>query len=217
MRRRLIVLLFWFYSGLCQAVFLEEFPNLKDFVFNEPTSSTYFGLGLSPISIMNSKLYVAANLFQIHWINDRFDIEIFSASIGSTINSEDYSSSKHFTFRTIPKYRIFSFISIGPLLGFEFVRFSNITARLYKDRYVTPYDVFSSNGLIYGLGISETIDQKNNRKIKISQNIYKQTYSTTNTNNGWTYLYQNPELAVEANKDKIAAGIVIMLEISYLL
>ena len=217
MRRRFIVFLFLLYTNLCHAIFLEEFPNLKDFVFNEPTSNTYFGLGLSPISIMNSKLYVAANLFQIHWINDRFDMEIFSASIGSTINSEDYSSSKHFTFRTIPKYRIFSFVSIGPLLGFEFVRFSNISARLYKDRYVTPYDVFSSNGLIYGLGISETIDQKNNRKIKISQNIYKQTYSTTTTNNGWTYLYQNPELAVESNKDKISAGIVIMLEISYLL
>ncbi len=96
------------YITSASGAFLEdEFPNLKKFVFKEPTPSLYIGLGLSPISLMESKIFFTVNLYQLHYIKDNIDWEIISASYGRTLTQNPLAASNHFTFRTIPKYRVF--------------------------------------------------------------------------------------------------------------
>jgi hypothetical protein len=207
-------------SAYTHGQFMMQNPQLKKYLFQEPKPPVYYGVGISPITIMNSKMYISANLFQFHWIKYPWDIEAISASMGMTVSQAGYASSRHFIFRSSPKYQIFGIISAGPLVGIEYIRFSKIMARMYHDRWVTPYDTFTTSGHIYGLEISETIPMnfaipftsKDQYLVKINQIVYKQNYSTDKAPFNWDWYYRDRQLREKANRSEFEPGTVYAIE-----
>jgi hypothetical protein len=193
--------------------FLESFPHLSEYLFKEPTSPYYFGLGLTPIGVLKDKVMLEANFFQIHYIDETMNWEIFSASFGNTVAQTGLYQSNHFIFRSSPKFFIGSVVSVGPLVGYEFVSFPNVTARLYKAPYIAPHEPFSSRGMIYGFMISQTFKYKSGH-LQVNEVVFKETYSVKETDQHWMYLFDQPEL--QANPDKIGPSTIMKVEISYL-
>lgn len=192
----------------------DEFPSLKKYTFREKDTSFYLGVGVSPISLLSNQILFTANVFELHYIKSQWDFELLTASFGMSVSSSAGLNSNHFTLRTAPKYRINHTLSIGPLLGWEFVSFPNITARFYKGDLFSPDQPFSGNGLIYGGEANENFSIGSDYFLKISQVCYKQTYSVTQTPEGWTYYYDRPD--IQANPSTIGPGWVFMLEVSLL-
>ena len=196
------------------APFLETFPALQKYVYSERTSNVYFGFGVSPITLINNRLGFGLNIFQVHWMSQPWDIEWFSASFGTTLAQQSYTKSQNFLFRSVPKYLITKNISVGPMVGLEFVSFSNLNARLYKGSFYTPTRPFSALGAVYGADLCETFAVGKSNKIKLNQLIYKETYNHLGTNNGWRYAFDPSDLNLDASP--IAPSMVFMLEISFL-
>ncbi|OFZ39868.1 MAG: hypothetical protein A2504_17570 [Bdellovibrionales bacterium RIFOXYD12_FULL_39_22] len=206
-------------NARAQSAFLTQYPHLKKFLYLEPSPHLFLGLGLSPLGLVQSKVYFSANLFQLHFIENNWDFEIFSASIGKTSAQSSSAQSDHFTIRSSPKYKIYGVVSAGPVIGLEFVRFPNLQSRLYKGGWTTPLETFSTSGSFYGLAISENIDIGDHYILKISQLLYKQGYSIKKTHNNWQYLLFDSN-SYELEDEEIVAAIspdtVFMLEFSIL-
>jgi hypothetical protein len=193
----------------------KQYPALGNYVFDEPASRVLIGFGIGPFGIIRNNMAFSANLFQFHWVNPWLDWEVFSVSYAMTLNTSDPTASKQFTFRTIPKYRINSTFSIGPLLGYELVTFPNLGSQIYNGTLATPQESFSSRGLVYGGAVSETFPLNKDLKIKLNELVYQETYSTTNApENGWSYRYSTPGL--NQNQGPINPGTVFLLEFSIL-
>jgi hypothetical protein len=197
---------------------MQTYPDLEKFTYAEPSSKTYFGFGLSPVAIIGSRIGFSLDLFEVHYIKDRWDIEAFSASFGTAFGSQN-GAEQFFLFRTAPKYRLIKNISVGPLLGIEFVSFENVEAQLNK--YVTstndlfaPPEKFTSRGVIYGASICETFNFGKSDLIKINELIYKETYGYLGTNNGWQYHFSDD--ALNADPSPLQPSSVFMIEISFL-
>lgn len=197
---------------------LKTYPNLQKFLFAERKSNLYFGFGLSPMTIQSNRIGFSANLFQIHYISDPWDMEIFSASFGETLAQQSYAQTRYFVFRTAPKYRVFKNISIGPMGGLEFVNFNSLNSRLNLNNYFTPEEPFSTFGFIYGGNLSETFSLGQNHLLKINEIFYWQNYPYQQTSDGWKYYFSDP---ANPNSDPdinlIKPGTVFVLEISFLL
>jgi len=193
---------------------VETYPDLKEQLFKEPKSAYYLGFGLTPLGTVKSRFIFAANFFQVHWIRDRYDIEILNASYAVTTAQPSYVQYDSFTFRTSPKYKVLQNFSVGPLLGYEFVSYPQINARLYKNGYSSPSEPFSSKGVIYGVMVSENITYKENYFIKLNQVLYNETYSTEKTDQDWLYLYDRSEL--RKDKTDLENGTVFLFEVSLL-
>src|SRR6185437_11023470 len=125
--------------------FLEKYPHLRDNVYQEPDSHFYLGLSAGG-GLVQSRMYFSANFFQAHYISDQWDLELFSATYGQTTAQPSYAQSHNFVFRTVPKYRWNDFLSIGVLLGYEFVSFPNVSSTIYKNTQETLPEPFSSSG-----------------------------------------------------------------------
>jgi hypothetical protein len=193
---------------------LDSTPDLKQFLFKEPDSNFYFGFGVSPLSIMNSRFGFELDVFQLHYINSMVDIELFDAAFGIGLGNSDLSNSRTFTLRAAPKYRLGKFLSIGPMVGYEFVSFPSVESRIYKNNYFTPFEPFSGWGFIYGGAASETFSFGKDYIFKINEYVYQETYSTTSAGNGWAYNYQDSGIA--ASQAPIAPSTVFMIEFSLL-
>jgi hypothetical protein len=212
----LLALSVLFLSPRVSASIVDDFPNLSKYLYAQPASNLYFGVGITPLSIMASKPAVSISIFQTHWTWGLMDFELFNASVGITYSVKDSSTAlTNFTFRSSPKLRITRNFSIGPLIGYEFVRFSAVNAKIINGTLATPvFEPFSSRGLIYGLLLSETFPIGQLYQLKANQVFYRQTYSTTGTFNGWQYLYASQ--ALNADQSSIAPGSVFQLEFSFL-
>jgi hypothetical protein len=194
---------------------LQENPALEKYTFSEPASAVEIGFGLSPFGMIRDQMSISANLFQFHWVTSHLDWEVFSLSFAESLGGDDYSHSKQFTLRTIPKFRINQTFSVGPLLGYEFVSFPDLQSQIFNGTLTTPQEPFSSRGLVYGGAVIETFPLNQDLKLKINQVVYKETYSTSNANAaGWSYQYANP--ALNQNTGPINPGTVIMFEFSLL-
>lgn len=206
------------YAGTApsDASIVEEYPSLQNYVFEEPRSGVHIGAGLSPFGMMRDNLSLGASLFQFHWITSRLDWEVFSAAFTMSLaSSDDVSKSTNFTFRTAPKYRINDTFSIGPMIGYEFVSFPNLSSQIFNGTLATPAEPFSSRGMVYGGILSETFPLNRDFKFKMNQVVYRETYSTTNANSdGWIYRYGTP--ALNQDQGPIDPGTVFMLEFSVL-
>lgn len=194
--------------------FLEKFPHLKQHIFVEPETNFYFGFSIAPLGILRDRMMLTANFFQIHYLSHFLDLELFSVSYAMTLTQPSYLQSNHFIFRMTPKFRIGKIVSLGPLIGYEFVSFSQITSKLRKNNYETKPEAFSTKGVIYGIGINENFDLESGRKLKISQILYNQSYSTEHSDYNWSYYYDLQTL--NSDKGPIAAGFVVLLEIGLL-
>ena len=194
---------------------LDTYPGLRKFVSSERGTNLYFGFGINPFNLVNSKIGFSASLFQLHWIKDRYDIECFNASFGSFFGSK-LGSEQFFLVRAAPKYRVFKNISIGPIIGMEFVHFPDVISQITRNNLYSPSTDFSTVGAVFGATISQTFDigyQKSNL-LRVSESIFKETYSVKNTNNGWSYYYADNSL--NADPGPIAPSLMLMLEVSYL-
>ncbi len=199
-----------------------EYPELKKFLYTPPKAPVYIGLGVAPISLMGSKLYFSMSLFQVHYMSDKWDIEIFSASIGQARSDKAFANSRHFTARTSPKYIFMDIfdtgkVSFGPVLGMEYVQFSSIQAKKKKVLTSQSYEDLTTGGYIYGFSLSQTFTLSKDRKFKISQIFYKQTYNVKKNEYGWENLPQDPTVFDgAANEDEISKKSVFLIEFSFL-
>jgi hypothetical protein len=199
-----------------RAGFLESFPELRPLVFEEPSSPMRLGIGGSPLGIMKHKVFMSASFFQAHWIDRRLDAELVNLSFGMTQARSSYAASQHFTARTVPKIRVNEVFSVGPLLGYEWVSFPDEDARLMKNRWHTPWEPFSSRGMIYGALLAETFPW-GKHQIRVSQVYYQQTYPTTDAGDGWKSHYASDELEADPEKEEIKADQVFGIEFAVLL
>jgi hypothetical protein len=210
-----LFVIFTFAATTWGGAFLEEYPHLKEHIRQEPKSNVWVGIGLSPISILPSKVLHTFSPFQMHWTPSYFDWELIHSSVGFTsIVKESYSGSLHFIFRTCPKLR-FGFLSFGPLAGYEFITFPGIQAKLTDGVSETGFDTFSVKGPIFGGQISETM-LLGNFLLKFSQTYYKQFYSVTRTTNGWTYQFSDAAVSSDAGRLATQASDVFMFDVSIL-
>jgi hypothetical protein len=200
-----------------------EYPELKKFLYIPPKAPVYVGLGAAPISLMGSKLFFNFSLFQVHYITDRWDIEIFSASIGQTKSDKAFANSRHFTGRFSPKYVFMDLfdtgkVSVGPLLGMEYVHFGSIPTKKARNGLTTPkYEDLTTSGYIYGLALSQTFTLAKDRKFKVSQMFYKQTYNIKESEYGWQFQPQDSNiLDGAANQDEIAKKTVFLIDFAFL-
>jgi hypothetical protein len=196
--------------------FLEEYPNLEKFLFAERKSNLYFGFGLSPMTIQNSRIGFSANLLQVHYIRNAWDLELFSASFGITLAQQDYAQTRFYVLRTNPKYRIFRSVSIGPVGGIEFVTFPNLNSQLLHNGYVTLQENYSSYGFIYGAMLAQTFNIGQNHLLKINELFYFQNYPYKQSPQGWDYVFQTKD-GQEPDVNLIKTSSVFALEISFLL
>jgi hypothetical protein len=193
----------------------DEYPHLKQYVYAEDETPIHFGFGLSPLRIMKNSAGVALSVFQVHYTSSWLDWEIFNASFGTSFSGDATSKVNSYTFHMVPKLRLSEAVSIGILGGYEFVNFSDVTARLYKGNDFTPEEPFSSGGVIYGLALSETYPiGKKGLLLKIQQLAYKQNYKTAGTSRGWNYDFTDNLLDEDASS--ISPGYVFRLEFSLL-
>jgi len=197
------------------APFLETFPQLKDYLYEEPHSGFYLGHGGSPIGLIGSTYMFTVDIFGLHWIKDRYDIEGINISYGLGRGSSSEFTSQRFTFRAAPKYRVLGPISIGPLIGYELVTFPDVDARIFRGGFIEPNsEPFSGRGWIYGIAASQTFPYNKKYLFKLDESIYKENYSTKTTSEGWSYIYDDPK--VQLDNSQIAAGTVMMIEASFL-
>ncbi len=194
--------------------FLQKFPQLQQYIYKEPSSHFYQGISGVPVGFLKDRVMFAVNFFQIHYLTSDWDYELFSVTFGTTTTKPSYVQSDHFIFRTFPKYRINETWSIGVLAGFEYVSFGKISSKLYKNGWETPEEGFSSKGVIWGGGLTQTYSLESGNKFRVSEVAFKQTYSTTSADHGWAYLYSNQSLRQDTTP--IDAGMVIMIELGIL-
>ncbi len=202
--------------------FYEEYPKLKKFTFKEPLSGIFFGIGVSPISLLNNRIYFGGNFFQVHWIKNRWDIEILSASVGFSVGSDmvgvnkNSTASRHFTIRTFPKFRLFKNMSLGPVFGIEFISFPEINAQQLIGVEATNVEPFSNQGFIWGFGASQLIELSNGMKLKINEIAFRQTYSVTESAVGTIFVFSDNEIQSDPERALIAPGWVFLIEASVL-
>lgn len=194
--------------------FLDENPSLKKYIYREPDTHFYFGFGASPVTVFHNRFGFDVSVFQIHYMSPSLDWEIFNAAFGFTLPDTNGIAARSYTFRTVPKWRLGKTLSVGPLLGYEFVSFPTVTAYLEKSLFTPVSYPFSAGGPIYGFAISETFDAGSDYKFKINELGYMQNYSTTGTSNGWKYYYDQSSL--NADQSPIAPGWVFSFEFSFL-
>ena len=193
----------------------QKFPHLNQYLFRETDTKIRFGFGIAPIEILKRRVAVSLSILQIHYITPTIDWELLNGSYGSTISGEANTKVNSFAFRTVPKLRLTETFSLGPMIGYEYVRFPDVKARQYRGNYFTPEEPLSSRGLIYGGCASQIIKTKGNSLIRLNQLVYKQTYDVSKTSNqGWSYYYSDNALNLDPSP--IAAGIVFALEVSFL-
>ena len=193
--------------------FLDAYPALKEYVYHEEPSNFYLGFGLSPIGVLKDRTVFSADFFQLHHISERWDYQILAASFGITRAQSSTYQSNNFLFTTSVQMRIGNTFSAGPLLGYEFVTFPSLNARLLKTPYETPSEAFSSQGLVYGAIVSQSFPYKS-YLIQISELGYQQTYSNRHSPENWTYYYNAPE--VRQNPSLVGPSFVAKVQFSFL-
>ena len=194
--------------------FFNQYPHLKDNVYKEPESHLHLGISGGLIGFVANRIFFSANFFQVHYITENWDNELFSTAYGSTTTQPSNVKSDHFIFRTVPKYRFNKYVSLGPLLGYEYISFPNISAVQVQNGKSTRSEPFSTYGTIYGVSAAETFSLEGGSLLRITEIVYQETYSVTSAGGGWTYQYNVP--ALNTSQSTIAPGVVTSIEIGIL-
>lgn len=183
-----------------------EYPGLEKFLFEPPKSNFYFGIGAAPVGLVGSKFSFTMNLFQFHYLTDKLDLELISASVGKVFSNSDLADSTTFAIRSVPKINLMKImdtgtLSIGPLVGIELVKFDDVKTRIRKAVPGTTQFLTTENsinlttvGLTYGVVLSQTFKLKSGNRFKINEFFYKQTYDISKTRFDWEYLFDDSRL-----------------------
>ncbi|MBK7963312.1 MAG: hypothetical protein IPK04_20260 [Bdellovibrionales bacterium] len=201
-------------TNIVDPAFLEAYPHLKDHLYREPSSDSYFGFSLAPVGLLKNRMIFMMNFFQAHRVTEKWDWEILSTSFGLTNAKPASAQSYHFVFRTVPKYRLTDTISLGPVIGLEYVSFPKAQAFLSKAPWTTEPEDFSSRGAIYGLALSQIFGLNSDHPFRVTEFLYQQTYSTEHSADNWKYIFTDNELNKE--QDPIKAGPVFLVEFGYM-
>ena len=219
----LIIFITFFYTSIninasenVDSEFLKENPSLNKFIYETPHSNIYIGVGITPLAMTDNRFVFSGSIFQLHYINNIWDIEIFNASLGLNIAENSMYSSYHFIFRTAPKIKVNKNLSVGVILGWELVSFPNVNKKEYKDGYFTPMEPFSSSGGILGAIISQEFRYYDHYLIKISGFLHYEFYSVEETRYSWKYWFEEKEIELDPDKSAIAPGFIGGLELSIL-
>ncbi|NDF14010.1 hypothetical protein EB061_01640 [bacterium] len=194
---------------------IERFPGLQGFIHKEEASDLFFGFGFSPMTLVNGKFGFAASVFQLHYLQDSWDIEILNLSFGKAF-ADGLGKEDFFLLRMSPKFLLFKNLSLGPALGIEFVNFPEVTAQVTRNNLYSKPFPYSTFGYFFGGILSKTIEvgKGGAKMMRISTIYIKEHYSVDQTGRGWSYYFQNNDLNFD--KGPIAPGSMFMLEISYL-
>jgi len=203
-------------SDKLESEFLKENPSLNQFIYETPHSKLYIGVGVTPLAMTDNRFVFAGSLFQLHYISNLIDIEIFNISVGINSAENDMFSSYHFIFRTAAKMKINKSLSLGGIIGWELVSFPKVNKKEYNGRDFTPMEPFSSSGLILGVIVSQEFTYFDDYLIKINGFIYREFYSVEKTRYSWTYWFEEEEIQQDPDKKAIAPGFVGGLELSIL-
>jgi hypothetical protein len=195
--------------------FLDAFPKLRNYLFEEPNSGFFLGFGFSPVGLLGNQFMFTGNFFEVHWIHGNYDLELFDASYSATRGQSSEFQSTHFTFKTVPKYRIFGPISVGPLVGYESVSFPGVGVRILRSGFIEPNsEPLSMAGWIFGAAVSQTFNYAKGYLLKFNESIYQETYNSRGMINGWNYYFDDQ--ALQTNRGSISAGTVLMFDASLL-
>lgn len=203
-------------TSQARAEFLEDFPQLNELVFKEPVSPIRLGASVVPIGIMKDKTFLGFSPLQAHWKSGWLDWEIASCWIGISNARNKYADSRSFFARTVPKFRILESLSIGPVVGYELITYPEIGSKIYKGRWFTPAEPFSSRGVAYGGMISLSFPM-GKQTLRISPMYLARTYPYKSLKNGWAYIYTHPEVQTDAAVEELAPESLIAIEIGIML
>jgi hypothetical protein len=201
----------WAQAPEKEETFLGEYPALEQLTYKEPASGIYFGIGVSPFVIVGSKFGAGLSAFQFHYMNNWLDWEVLNGGFQFAFGSNASARSNFFNLRSAPKWRISKMLSVGPLVGYEVVSFSNVSVTLQHGGKETPVEPFSSRGFTYGVAACENFTLANGSVLKIGQIFYQETYPTKKTSDGWAYDYKTTD-----GDKAVKANYVLALEASYL-
>jgi hypothetical protein len=196
--------------------FLKENPSLNKFIYKKPHSNIYLGLGITPLAITDNRFILAGSLFQLHYIKNNWDFELFNISVGLNQAEESLYSSYHFIIRTAPKIKIYSNLSLGVILGWEFISFPNVNKKEYKNQYFTPIEPFSTNGGILGIILTQEFKYYGKYIIQINEFIYREFYSVYEAKYSWKYWFEDDKIEQDPDRKAIAPSFVGGIEISIL-
>ena len=195
--------------------FVDDHPVLKDYVSEEHHSNFSVGMGIIPIGFMKNRLFFGVDLFEINYSNRYLDWNILDTILGFGL-SQGGENGKYVMLMTQPKFRVTQGISVGFLLGYEFVSFPSVQSvvTVQSNGFSTPSSSFGTSAPIYGLSASETIKAFDSSKLKVSQMFFKETYSTTQPVAGATYDFSPTSSSFDPTS--IQASTVFMIELSFM-
>ncbi len=199
-----------------QADFLSDSPKLSELTFKEPESPLRLGLGITPVGIMKDKTYLGASLIQAHWFSSWLDWEIGSIWIGFSNARNTYADSRSLMARTSPKLRILENLSLGPVGGYELVTFPDAHRKIFKGRFFTPEEPFSSRGWVYGGMLSLTFKAAGG-VMRVSPLYLVRTYPYKSLSAGWQNYFTNPELQTAAFIEELAPESIVAIEMGIML
>lgn len=203
-------------EGVKKSDFLTQNPHLNQFIYQKHHSQIYLGMGITPIAMTDNRFVFAGSLFQLHYITDNLDIELLNFIVATSQAEDSMFTSYHFMIRTAPKFRVYKALSIGGILGWEYVTFPEVNKKEYKDQYFTPLEPFSSHGPILGVILSQQFHYSKNYIIKLNQFLYRQFYSVEESTRGWKYWFEDVRIQEDPDKKEVSGGFVGGFEISIL-
>lgn len=105
-------------------------------------------------------------------------------------------------------------LSFGPLFGYEYVSFPNVTAVLFQNSKQTQSEPFSTYGMIYGGALAQTFNLEGGSKLRLTEIAYQENYSVTAAGGGWTYKFNDSGL--RSNSAPLAGGLLFTVEVGVL-
>ncbi len=212
---------------------IQEYPELKKFLFKAPKNTFYLGLGLSPLGLMGSKYFMTLSPLQVHWKTKWLDWEILSVSLGRTFTSTEFAKSWNFSIRTAPKLQLFTLfdnvqISVGGIFGVEGIQYPDVEVKFQSPNtipggsgvYTTQRPVkLSATGTIIGGVLSQSINLDNGNIFQINQIFYKQKFNLRENDEDWIRVPKTEHLAAfndPAIFKELEANTVMMIEFAYL-
>ncbi len=203
---------------------VQEFPALRSYLHYPSRSPFFVGMGLIPGGIGNNGYMLGASVFQLHYREGLFDIEIINLSMALefALSNPTQSSltSIHVWARVSPKIRILSWLSIGPTGGYEYLQFPNVSAKSYSfsaGNPVTQPTPFSTGNWVYGAELAEYFTFGGNTLLRIAEIAFQQTYSTSQPQPNWKYQFIDSSINTNTlSQTPLQPGWIFLLEASLL-
>jgi hypothetical protein len=188
------------YAQSTWASFLETYPHLAPLMRSDFVSQLHLSASLSPFRTVGSKVGFGIAPVALHYRNGWLDLELFQLSLGFYfLGGESISNHVTFQIRTAPKIQLSSSVSLGPLVGFEYMTFNAVKARIFKNNLYSELEPYSVSGFIWGGLICERFLLKESLWLQIQQTVYVQKFNPNSSYYGWAYDFEQNTLNQDAS------------------